>query len=67
MKTLKILTTIIFISANALFADGLIIIPRPEPLPTPYPLEVLYHHVNVKINSNIAETSIDQAERTLCR
>ena len=60
MKTLKILTTIIFISANALFADGLIIIPRPEPLPTPYPLEVLYHHVDVKINGNIAETSIDQ-------
>jgi Ca-activated chloride channel family protein len=42
------------------FADGLIIIPRPEPLPTPYPLEVLYHHVEVKINGNIAETFIDQ-------
>ena len=44
----------------SLFADGLIIIPRPEPLQSPYPLEVLYHHVNVKINGNVAETFIDQ-------
>ncbi|MDH3269014.1 MAG: VIT and VWA domain-containing protein, partial [Ignavibacteria bacterium] len=42
------------------FADGLIIIPRPQPLQSPYPLEVVYHHVDVKINGNIAETYIDQ-------
>ena len=45
---------------NKVIADGLIIIPRPQPLQSPYPLEVLYHHVNVKINGNIAETFIDQ-------
>ena len=60
MKTLKILAAIIFISTQSLLADGLIIIPRPEPLQTPYPLEVLYHHVDVKINGNVAETFIDQ-------
>ena len=42
------------------FADGLIIIPRPQPLQSLYPLEVVYHHVDVKINGNIAETYIDQ-------
>jgi len=51
---------VIFILQQTILADGLIIIPRPSPLPTPYPLEVVYHHVNVTINGNIAETSIDQ-------
>jgi Ca-activated chloride channel homolog len=51
---------LIFLLGKLCFADGLIIIPRPEPLQSPYPLEVLYHHVNVKINGNIAETFIDQ-------
>ncbi len=51
---------ILFFSTQTIFPDGLIIIPRPEPLQTPYPLEVVYHHVNVKINGNIAETNIDQ-------
>lgn len=63
MKTLKIfgwLGTILFIFSEIVFADGLIIIPRPHPLPTPYPLEVVYHHVNVSINGNIAQTKIDQ-------
>jgi Ca-activated chloride channel family protein len=46
--------------SNLSLADGLIIIPRPQPLQSPYPLEVLYHHVDVKINGNIAETFIDQ-------
>jgi Ca-activated chloride channel family protein len=55
---LSILFSIILtVSASA---DGLIIIPRPEPLQSPYPLEVLYHHVSVKINGNVAETFIDQ-------
>jgi len=63
MKQLNIIlrsflsTLILTVSA---LADGLIIIPRPEPLQSPYPLEVLYHHVDVKINGNIAETFIDQ-------
>ena len=62
MKTIKINYSIIILLlfTNSLFADGLIIIPRPEPLQSPYPLEVLYHHVDVKINGNIAETFIDQ-------
>jgi Ca-activated chloride channel family protein len=37
--------------------------PRPMPPPRPYifaPLEVNYHHVNVKINGQIATTSVDQ-------
>jgi Ca-activated chloride channel family protein len=50
----------LLVFTQSLFADGLIIIPRPQPLQSPYPLEVLYHHVNVIINGNIAETFIDQ-------
>ncbi len=63
MKKIKIFNWLIFFivtASQSLFADGLIIIPRPEPLPTPYPLEVVYHHVDVKINGNVAETFIDQ-------
>ena len=63
MKTIKIFSwLVIFLlaSTQSLFADGLIIIPRPEPLQSPYPLEVVYHHVNVTINGNVAETYIDQ-------
>ena len=63
MKTTKIfyLTLIsIFVVTQSLFADGLIVIPQPQPISTPYPLEVLYHHVDVKINGNVAETFIDQ-------
>ncbi|MCU0365314.1 MAG: VIT and VWA domain-containing protein [Ignavibacteriaceae bacterium] len=66
MKTLKYFNLTIlltFFLATKVFADGLIIIPRPEPLQSPYPLEVLYHHVNVKINGNAAETFIDQEFR----
>ena len=63
MRTVKIIGWVgIFILTitQTIFADGLIIVPRPEPLPTPYPLEVVYHHVNVSINGNAANTSIDQ-------
>lgn len=60
IKTITRLAVLILFYNQFIFADGLIIIPRPEPLPTPYPLEVLYHHVEVKINGNIAETFIDQ-------
>ena len=60
-KLILFYSLLIFLLASQfLFADGLIIIPRPEPLQSPYPLEVLYHHVDVKINGNIAETVIDQ-------
>ncbi|MBK9097905.1 MAG: VWA domain-containing protein [bacterium] len=59
-KYFYVTSFLILLISNSLFADGLIIIPRPEPLPTPYPLEVLYHHVDVKINGNVAETYIDQ-------
>src|SRR6478752_9607476 len=53
-------------------ADGLIIIDeahwRPQPQPHPWPnpprpyapLEVTYHHVDVKIDGQIATTSVDQ-------
>jgi Ca-activated chloride channel family protein len=37
--------------------------PRPIPPPRPYifaPLEVSYHHVNVKIDGQVATTSVDQ-------
>jgi len=63
MKTnKKIIALFIFLITfiGTVFADGLIIIPRPSPLPTPFPLEVVYHHVNVTINGNISETFIDQ-------
>lgn len=52
--------------ASALFADGFIMIPpRPEPrlprvLPTPFPLSVKYHRVNVDIKGSLARTSVDQ-------
>ncbi len=38
-------------------------IPLPRPMPpdfTPFPLEVRYHHVNVKIDGQVAITSVDQ-------
>ena len=63
MKTLNIFNlcvALLFILTHTLFADGLIVIPRPQPLQSPYPLEVLYHHVDVKITGNAAETFIDQ-------
>ena len=43
------------------FADGFIVIPRPNPLPNPFPLEVVYHHVQVKIDGQSAVTKIDQS------
>jgi len=61
MKTkLQILTFILFVSTN-IFADGFIVIPRPYPLPHPFPLEVVYHNVDVKINDQSAITKIEQS------
>src|ERR1035438_3278171 len=50
---------------SSALADGLIIINRPHwperPMPRPYaPLEITFHHVNVKIDGQIATTSVDQ-------
>ena len=43
------------------FADGMIVIQRPEPrVPTPFPLSVRYHHVDVSIENGVARTSVDQ-------
>lgn len=61
----------VFFSSTALFlllfytgiirADGFIILPKPIPdIPTPFPLEVKYHKVDVKIKNQVAETYIDQ-------
>jgi Ca-activated chloride channel homolog len=64
MKTVKIL--IVFLIAFLIYqgtslADGFIVIPRPHPLPNPFPLEVVYHKVDVKIDGQSVITKIDQA------
>ena len=55
------LFTILFLLSNLSFADGFIVIPRPHPLPNPFPLEVVYHNVDVKIDGQSAVTTIDQS------
>jgi len=63
MKTIKVnlATLVIMILLSSLsLADGLIIIRNPVPPLSPFPLEVVYHHVDVKINGNVATTYIDQ-------
>ena len=59
MCSLMVLITFVFISQS--LADGFIVIPRPHPLPNPFPLEVVYHKVNVEINGQTAVTKIDQS------
>lgn len=64
MKTLNNLIAflfILFLFQNISLADGFIVIPRPHPLPNPFPLEVVYHKVDVKIDGQSALTKIDQA------
>jgi Ca-activated chloride channel family protein len=65
----KILLLITLLAASLLHADGFIVVPpppidqRPRPvqdLPSPYPLEVKYHHVETAIDEMTAVTSIDQ-------
>ncbi len=63
MKTwIQILT--FFAIIGAAFADGLIVIHTPTHVPHGHyafaPLEVVYHHVNVKIDGQVATTAIDQ-------
>lgn len=64
--------SLLLLSASALLlalpapvrADGFIVINRPvSPIPAPFPyapLEVTYHHVNVKIDGQICTTSVDE-------
>ncbi|MDP2960864.1 MAG: VIT domain-containing protein, partial [candidate division Zixibacteria bacterium] len=54
------LQTVIFPSAK-IWADGFIIpVPRyPEEPPPPY-LSIKYHHVEIKINNQLAQTTVDQ-------
>lgn len=54
--------------SNNVFADGMIIIERPIPMPpNPIvprvltPLAIKYHHVNVKISGQTAVTEVDQS------
>ncbi len=60
MKTYALVLLTILFSINA-FADGFIVIPRPNPLPNPFPLEVVYHKVDVNIDGQTAVTKIDQS------
>jgi Ca-activated chloride channel family protein len=60
VRVLIVTLLLILISQLPVFADGLIIIREPVPTLSPFPLEVRYHHVDVKINGNIASTYIDQ-------
>jgi Ca-activated chloride channel family protein len=63
MKTWIPLLTLFGITSAAL-ADGLIVIHTPTHVPHGHyafaPLEVAYHHVNVKIDGQVATTAIDQ-------
>ncbi|MCJ7554487.1 MAG: VIT and VWA domain-containing protein [Ignavibacteriaceae bacterium] len=56
-----ILAVILIVAGNNAFADGFIVIPRPHPLPNPFPLEVVYHNVDVRIDGQLAVTKIDQS------
>lgn len=73
MKTLISFLLLVLALASQAFADGLIVIHNPPPWhPAPHwrqppprhyefaPLEVVYHHVGVKIDGQIATTAVDQ-------
>jgi Ca-activated chloride channel family protein len=60
MKTKSLIILIVLLSIKV-FADGFIVIPRPHPLPNPFPLEVVYHKVDVTIDGQSAITTIDQS------
>jgi Ca-activated chloride channel family protein len=64
-KSVLLLLPVLLCSILRAGADGFIVVhPIPGPPPTqPYafaPLEITYHHVNVKINGQIATTAVDQ-------
>jgi len=67
------LVMVLFNCVPSVLADGMIVIKEPRlpkrpvspisplPPPRPYtPLEITYHHVKVKIDGQIATTSVDQ-------
>ena len=65
IQTLLLLAVSTLLLAPLLRADGFIVISRPPgPVPmVPFrfaPLEVTYHHVNVKIDGQICTTSVDE-------
>jgi Ca-activated chloride channel family protein len=65
MKRFMLLPVLLCCSILRAQADGLIVVHpiREAPPGQPYafaPLEITYHHVNVKINGQIATTSVDQ-------
>jgi len=60
MKTKLLIILMVFHSIKIL-ADGFIVIPQPNPLPNPFPLEVVYHKVDIKIDGQSAVTKIDQS------
>ncbi len=67
-KGIFLQTLFMLISGAFIHGDGFIVVPRdPRPLPhprphfRPFPLEVKYHNVDVKIEDMVATTSIDQA------
>lgn len=72
-KTLSCFLLLVLALVSQTFADGLIVIHNPPPRhPAPHwrqppphhyefaPLEVVYHHVSVKIDGQIATTAVDQ-------
>ncbi len=66
IRALVLLSAIAFATAfpGVARADGFIVINRPvTPIPAPFPyapLEVSFHHVNVKIDGQICTTSVDE-------
>lgn len=64
IKSIKIVLALLagLFFAGQLCGDGFIVIPEPHPQPTtpPFPLEVKYHRVDVRIDDQAAVTSIDQ-------
>jgi Ca-activated chloride channel family protein len=46
--------------AAPLLADGFIVVPHPPGPATPFPLEVVNHHVQVDINGMLATTTVNQ-------
>jgi Ca-activated chloride channel family protein len=64
IRSLLLLASALLVVFPALVrADGFIVINRPVPGPSPIPfapLEVSYHHVNVKIDGQICTTSVDE-------
>ncbi|HMN23033.1 MAG TPA: VIT domain-containing protein, partial [Ignavibacteriaceae bacterium] len=61
IKLFRNFLLVLSIFSQTIFADGFIVIPRPHPLPNPFPLEVVYHNVEVKIDGQSAVTRIDQS------